>query len=87
MNETLLIKLNKAGLVQEEVIATGFCPTNASAYFQTRHGKPFRLSQMILVVTHATGPSNGARHLTGLKRRTSRSDERGHPAWVMLADR
>jgi len=45
MNETLLSKLNKAGLVQEEVIAvdsTGFRPTNASAYFQTRRGKPFR---------------------------------------------
>ena len=43
-------------------------------------------SQMILAVTHATGPSNDARHLAGLKRRASRSDERGHPAWVMLAD-
>ena len=89
MNETLLINLNKADLVQAEVIAvdlTGFCPTNASTYFQTRHGKPFRLSQMILAVTHATGPSNDARHLTGLKRRASRSDERGHSAWVMLAD-
>jgi len=97
MNETLLSELNKAGLVQEEVIAvdsTGFRPTNASAYFQTRRGKPFRYwlyavgvnSQMILAVTHATGPSNDARHLAGLKRRASRSDERGHPAWVMLAD-
>jgi len=42
MNEALL---KQAGLVEEEVIAvdaTGFRPTNASAYFQTRRGKPFR---------------------------------------------
>jgi hypothetical protein len=41
MNEALL---KQAGLVEEEVIAvdaTGFRPTNASAYSQTRRGKPF----------------------------------------------
>jgi len=66
MNEALL---KQAGLVEEEVIAvdaTGFRPTNASAYFQTRRGKPFRRwlkgvyavgasSQMIV---HGVGPSS-----------------------------
>jgi hypothetical protein len=41
---------------------------------------------MILAVTHATVPSNDVQHLAELKRRASRSDKRGHPAWVMLAD-
>jgi hypothetical protein len=97
MNEALLSTLKQAGLVKEEVIAvdaTGFRPTNASAYFQTRRGKPFRRwlkggyavgasSQMIV---HGVGPSNDAPHLSTLKRRASRSDERGQPAWVTLAD-
>jgi hypothetical protein len=42
MNEALL---KQAKLVEEEGIAadaTGFRPTNASAYSQTRRGKPFR---------------------------------------------
>jgi hypothetical protein len=69
MNEALLSTLKQAGLVEEEVIAvdaTGFRPTNASAYFQTRRGKPFRRwlkgvyavgasSQMIV---HGVGPSS-----------------------------
>jgi len=103
MNEALLSTLKQAGLVEEEVIAvdaTGFRPTNASAYFQTRRGKPFRRwlkgvyavgasSQMILAAVHAVGPSNDAPHLSTLKRRASRygrRDERGQPAWVTLAD-
>jgi hypothetical protein len=101
MNEALLSTW-QAGLVEEEVIAvdaTGFRSTNASAYFQTRRGKPFRRwlkgvhavgvnSQMILAAVHAVGPSNDAPHLSTLKRRASRygrRDERGHPAWVTLA--
>jgi hypothetical protein len=93
MNEALLSTLKQAGLVEEEVIAvdaTGFRPTNASAYFQTRRGKPFRRwlkgvyavgasSQMIV---HGVGPNV----LSTLKRRASRSDERCQPAWVTLAD-
>jgi hypothetical protein len=103
MNEALLSTLKQAGLVEEEVIAvdaTGFRPTNASAYFQTRRGKPFRRwlkgvyavgasSQMILATVHGVGPSNDAPHLSTLKRRASRygrRDERGQPAWVTLAD-
>ena len=72
MNEALLSTLKQAGLVEEEVIAvdaTGFRPTNASAYFQTRRGKPFRRwlkgvyavgasSQMILATVHGVGPSS-----------------------------
>ena len=41
---------------------------------------------MILAAVHAVGPSNDAPHLSTLKRRASRSDERGQPAWVTLAD-
>jgi hypothetical protein len=69
MNEALLSTLKQARLVEEEVIAvdaTGFRPTNASAYFQTRRGKRFRRwlkgvyaagasSQMIV---HGVGPSS-----------------------------
>ena len=72
MNEALLSTLKQAGLVEEEVIAvdaTGFRQTNASAYFQTRRGKPFRRwlkggyavgasSQMILATVHGVGPSS-----------------------------
>jgi len=41
---------------------------------------------MILATVHGVGPSNDAPHLSTLKRRASRSDERGQPAWVTLAD-
>ena len=90
MNEALLSTLKQAGLVEEEVIAvdaTGFRPTNASAYFQTRRGKPFR---RWLKGGYAVGASSQmmalGRVLSTLKRRASRSDERGQPAWVTLAD-
>lgn len=103
MNEALLSSLDNGSPVQEDVItldSTGFRPTNASAYFQTRRGKPFRhwlkgayavgvSSQMILAVAHGVGPSNDAPHLSTLKRRASRygtRDERGRPSWVTLAD-
>jgi hypothetical protein len=38
------------------------------------------------MIVHGVGPSNDAPHLSTLKRRASRSDERGQPAWVTLAD-
>lgn len=103
MNEALLSTLDHGNPVQEEAItldSTGFRPTNASAYFQTRRGKPFRRwlkgayavgvsSQMILAVAHGVGPSNDAPHLSTLKRRVRKygqRDARGRPVWVTLAD-
>ncbi|GIV84514.1 MAG: hypothetical protein KatS3mg052_1521 [Candidatus Roseilinea sp.] len=103
MNEALLRALDNGGLVQEDAItldSTGFRPTNASAYFQTRRGKRFKRwlkgayavgvsSQMILAVVHGVGPSNDAPHLSTLKRRAGRYGKReksGHPVWVALAD-
>jgi hypothetical protein len=103
MNATLLDTLDNGSPVQEDAItldSTGFRPTNASAYFQTRSGKPFRhwlkgayavgvSSQMILAVAHGVGPSNDAPHLSTLKRRVrkyGKRDERGRPVWVTLAD-
>lgn len=103
MNEALLSRLDNGRAVQEDTItldSTGFRPTNASAYFQTRRGKPFRRwlkgayavgvsSQMILAVAHGIGPSNDAPHLSTLKRRARRygtRDARGRPTWVTLAD-
>ncbi|GIV85843.1 MAG: hypothetical protein KatS3mg052_2850 [Candidatus Roseilinea sp.] len=103
MNEALLSTLDNGGLVQEDAItldSTGFRPTHASAYFQTRRGKPFKRwlkgayavgvsSQMILAVAHGIGPSNDAPHLSTLKRRAGRYGKReksGHPVWVILAD-
>ncbi len=81
--------------------ATGYRPTTASAYFQTRRGKPFRRwlkgvyavgthSQLILAVTSGSGPSNDAPHWSTLQRRIRRYGQRdadGRPAWVTLADR
>jgi hypothetical protein len=103
MNEALLDTLDNGGPVQEDAItldSTGFRPTSASAYFQTRRGKPFKRwlkgayavgisSQMILAVTHGVGPSNDAPHLSTLKRRARRygkRDAHGRPIWVTLAD-
>jgi hypothetical protein len=106
MNEALLSTLDNGSngsAIQEDAItldSTGFRPTSASAYFQTRRGKPFKRwlkgayavgvsSQLILAVAHGVGPRNDAPHLSTLKRRVRRygkRDERGRPIWVTLAD-
>lgn len=106
MNEVLLSTLDNGSPVrpvQEDAItldSTGYRPTNASAYFQTRRGRPFRRwlkgayavgvrSQMILATAHGVGPSNDAPHLSTLKRRVCKygmRDEQGRPTWVTLAD-
>ncbi len=103
MNETLLATVDNGSAVVEDAItldSTGYRPTNASAYFQTRRGKPFKRwlkgayavgtrSQMILAMAHGIRPSNDAPHLSTLKRRAcryGRRDARGRPIWVMLAD-
>jgi hypothetical protein len=80
MNEALKSTLDRGNPVQEEAItldSTGFRPTTASAYFQTRRGKSFKRwlkgayavgtsSQMILAVAHGVGPSNDAPHLSSV---------------------
>ncbi|MFC1463748.1 MAG: transposase [Candidatus Brachytrichaceae bacterium NZ_4S206] len=103
MNEVLLSTLDNGSPVQEDAItldSTGYRPTSASAYFQTRRGRPFRRwlkgayavgvsSQMILATAHGVGPSNDAPHLSTLKRRVRKygtRDEHGRPTWVTLAD-
>jgi len=109
LNETLLATLDDGqgqgqgqGIVEDTLTldSTGYRPTNASAYFQTRRGQPFRRwlkgayavgtrSQMILAVAHGIGPSNDASHLSTLKRRARRYGRRnaqGQPIWVTLAD-
>lgn len=94
MNRQLLQSL---GVVEEAVAldSTGFRPTQASAYFQTRRGKPFRSwvkgsyavgtrSQLILGALSGRGPSGDSSHLSTLKRRVSPYGKRGN--WVILAD-
>lgn len=83
---------------QEEVLAadaTGFPPSNASAYFQTRSGRTFRdwfkgvyvvgcRSQLILAVRDGHGGSmNDTRYLKPL-RQAARRYAVGN--WVLLAD-
>jgi len=95
MNRRLLQSLG----VQEEVVAldsTGFRPTQASAYFQSRRGKPLRSwvkgsyavgtsSQMILGVVAGRGPSGDYRHLSSLKRGLGAYTRRGR--YLVVADR
>lgn len=80
MKELLLEELGVEGT--EEVIAsdsTGFSPSGASAYYQTRSGRTFRWwekgvycvganSQLILSWRTGRGPGNDARYLSGLRR-------------------
>lgn len=99
MNEELL----KGMKIEEETVtmdSTGYRPTNASAYFQTRRGKTFKhwkkgayavgiSSQMILGMAHGLGPSSDAPHLSTLKRQAAKfgkRDEKNHPIWLCLAD-
>lgn len=88
--------------VEEEVMAsdgTGFSPTQASAYYQTRTGRPFRAfvkglytvgTQSLLILAWRTGrgPDNDASYLSGLRRDARRYGRyQGHRrAWMMLAD-
>ncbi|ADH65098.1 hypothetical protein Mesil_3284 (plasmid) [Allomeiothermus silvanus DSM 9946] len=94
MNRQLLQSL---GVVEEAVAldSTGFRPTQARAYFQTRRGRPFRSwvkgsyavgtrSQLILGVLSGRGPSGDSSPLSTLKRRVSPYGKRGD--WVILAD-
>jgi hypothetical protein len=98
MKDTLLGKLG----VEEEVIAsdsTGFSPSQASAYYQTRSGRSLRefikgayavgtQSQFILAWRAGRGPGNDAPYLSGLRRDARRYGRYvgQRRAWVMLAD-
>src|SRR5437870_5550363 len=80
MKQLLLSELGIEG--SEEIIAldtTGFSPTGASAYYQTRSGRTFRYwikggysvgtrSQFIVAWRTGRGPSNDAPYLAGLRR-------------------
>lgn len=88
--------------VEEEVIAsdsTGFSPSQASAYYQTRSGRVFReyvkgayavgtQSQFILAWRSGRGPGNDAPYLSGLRRDARRYGRYvgKRRAWIMLAD-
>ncbi len=98
MKGTLLSELG----IEEEVIAsdsTGFSPSQASAYYQTRSGRSFRefikgayavgtQSQFILAWRSGRGPGNDALFLSGLRRDARRYGRYvgQRRAWVMLAD-
>lgn len=99
MKEQLLDQLQ----VEEEVIAadsTGFSPSQASWYYQSRRGGTYKqwlkgvyavgtCSQLILSWRSARGPGSDAAHLAGLKRgcrRWGKRDAHGRRAWLMLAD-
>jgi transposase len=80
MKQLLLSELGIEG--SETIIAldtTGFSPTGASAYYQTRSGRTFRYwikggysvgtqSQLIVAWRTGRGPSNDAGYLAGLRR-------------------
>ena len=80
MKQLLLSELGIEG--SETIIAldtTGFSPTGASAYYQTRSGRTFRYwikggysvgtqSQLIVAWRTGRGPSNDAPYLVGLRR-------------------
>ncbi len=87
---------------EEESIAldgTGFTPSQASWYYQTRSGRQYRrwlkgvyavgtTSQLILATRVEWGPSNDASALTPLRRRASRygCHAQGRCTWLLLAD-
>ena len=88
--------------VEEEVMAsdgTGFSPTQASAYYQTRTGRTFRAfvkgiytvgtqSQLILAWRSGRGPGNDVPYLSGLRRdaRQYGRCQGRRRAWMMRAD-
>ncbi len=88
--------------VEEETIAsdsTGFSPSPASAYYQTRRGRTFReflkgayavgsRSLLILAWRRGRGPNNDSVYLSGLRRDARRYGRYvgRRRAWMMLAD-
>lgn len=99
MRRVLLEELEVEG---EEVIAsdsTGYRPTQASAYYQSRSGRTSREwvkgvyavgtnSQLILAWRQGRGPSSDAPFLSGLRREARRYGryEGRRCSWMMLAD-
>jgi hypothetical protein len=99
--ETLKDTLRRELAVAEAVIAsdsTGFSPSQASAYYQTRSGRRFRdflkgasavgtQTQFILAWRTGRGPGNDASFLSGLRRDAWRHGRYvgKRRAWVMLA--
>jgi hypothetical protein len=100
MKRLLLSELGVEGT--EEVLAsdaTGFSPTAASAYYQSRSGRTFRSwvkgvycvgtsSQLILSWRSGRGPGTDAPYLRGLRRDARRYGHyhRRRRKWVMTAD-
>ena len=100
MKGLLLSELGVEGT--EEVLAcdtTGFSPSGASAYYQTRSGRTFRRwvkgaycvgtsSQLILSWRSGRGPGTDAPYLRGLRRDARRYGRyhRGRRKWMMTAD-
>ena len=100
MKELLLSELGVEGT--EEVLAsdsTGFSPSGASAYYQTRSGRTFRWwekgaycvgchSQFILSWRSGRGPGTDAPYLNGLRRGARRYGRYrgGKRQWMMTAD-
>lgn len=94
--------LTEVEIDEEESIAldgTGFTPSQASWYYQTRSGRQYRRwlkgvyaigtkSQFILATRVEWGPSNDVNALTPLRRRASRygCHQRGRRTWLLLAD-
>lgn len=95
--------LDQAG-VRERIIAvdtSGFRPTQASAYFEDRRGRPYRQfikpgyavgaeSQFILAWSHGRGPGSDLPYLGKLRRDARRygaRSETGQSAWVLVGDK
>ncbi|GIV85132.1 MAG: hypothetical protein KatS3mg052_2139 [Candidatus Roseilinea sp.] len=86
MNEALLRALDNGGLVQEDAItldSTGFRPTNASAYFQTRRGKRFKRR---LKGAYAVGVSSQMRCMASGRATTRRTCPRSSGAQGGMAN-